>query len=475
MGSVFKRTFKKSDGTVEKKGKWYISYYDSSGRRRREAAYTDKASSMQKLARKEKEAAQRQTGLADLFRTHSQTLLREHLKEFESYLKGRGVTERYQKTCISQLKLAFKQMEASYPDDLTADKGERFLIWLTEDKKFSLKTRNDYLSVLRKFARWGVKRERWPRDPFENLNMVRTEQDIRRKRRALTGDELQKLLEVAKIRVADIWREYPRASAKRLRELEMLGYERSLIYKFAAVTGLRKNEIKTLRWVNISLEADTPSVTVEARYSKSRRKGVVALPADLAVDLREWQRLKASDSEKVFQVPRHLTEHFKKDCEAAGIPLIDAAGRVVDFHSLRHTTATLLSKAKVSPRAAQAHLRHAQITTTMKTYTHIEMLDRQEVAEELSALIRGQSDNETNMRQKSLTEAPEAASSFNEPHSEPSKKKDVSPHKDNSLRIVFQQDAQAVTSNEIVGAPGFEPGTSCSQGRRANLTALRPA
>jgi len=44
---------------------------------------------------------------------------------------------------------------------------------------------------------------------------------------------------------------------------------------------------------------------------------------------------------------------------------------VLDFHSFRHTTATLLSMAGVTPRVAQSILRHAQITTTMKTYTHL--------------------------------------------------------------------------------------------------------
>lgn len=31
-----------------------------------------------------------------------------------------------------------------------------------------------------------------------------------------------------------------------------------------------------------------------------------------------------------------------------------------------------------------------------------------------------------------------------------------------------------ITKKEVVGAVGFEPTTSCSQGRRANQAALRP-
>ena len=32
-----------------------------------------------------------------------------------------------------------------------------------------------------------------------------------------------------------------------------------------------------------------------------------------------------------------------------------------------------------------------------------------------------------------------------------------------------------ISLNLIIGANGFEPSTSCSQGRRANQAALRPA
>src|SRR6266581_4441343 len=45
------------------------------------------------------------------------------------------------------------------------------------------------------------------------------------------------------------------------------------------------------------------------------------------------------------------------------------------FHSLRHTTATLLARAKVHPSVAQKILRHAKIETTLAIYTHLDGIE----------------------------------------------------------------------------------------------------
>jgi len=45
------------------------------------------------------------------------------------------------------------------------------------------------------------------------------------------------------------------------------------------------------------------------------------------------------------------------------------------FHSLRHTTATLLARAKVHPSVAQKILRHADIETTLAIYTHFDGIE----------------------------------------------------------------------------------------------------
>jgi len=62
-----------------------------------------------------------------------------------------------------------------------------------------------------------------------------------------------------------------------------------------------------------------------------------------------------------------------KDNRALWIRPLPKKGIV--FHSLRHTTATLLARAKVHPSVAQKILRHANIETTLAIYTHLDGIE----------------------------------------------------------------------------------------------------
>jgi excisionase family DNA binding protein len=62
-----------------------------------------------------------------------------------------------------------------------------------------------------------------------------------------------------------------------------------------------------------------------------------------------------------------------KDNRALWIRPLPKKGIV--FHSLRHTTATLLARAKVHPSVAQRILRHADIETTLAIYTHLDGIE----------------------------------------------------------------------------------------------------
>jgi len=58
----------------------------------------------------------------------------------------------------------------------------------------------------------------------------------------------------------------------------------------------------------------------------------------------------------------------------------------VDVHSLRHTFATLLSKAGVVPRMAQELMRHSDIRLTMNVYTHLQLVDTAGAVETLPTI-----------------------------------------------------------------------------------------
>ena len=66
----------------------------------------------------------------------------------------------------------------------------------------------------------------------------------------------------------------------------------------------------------------------------------------------------------------------RRACDSCGMKLWPSAiPRGINFHSLRHTVGTLLARAGVEPQKIQKLMRHASITTTFKTYVHLEVED----------------------------------------------------------------------------------------------------
>ncbi len=64
------------------------------------------------------------------------------------------------------------------------------------------------------------------------------------------------------------------------------------------------------------------------------------------------------------------------------LSFVDASGRYADFHALRKTFITNLSKSGVSPKMAQSLARHSDINLTMNVYTDV-VLEDQAIAVEL--------------------------------------------------------------------------------------------
>lgn len=62
---------------------------------------------------------------------------------------------------------------------------------------------------------------------------------------------------------------------------------------------------------------------------------------------------------------------LKADLAEAGISYVDDVGRYADFHSLQHTTGTLLAMSGAHPKVIQSIMRHSDINLTMSHYTHI--------------------------------------------------------------------------------------------------------
>jgi integrase len=230
-----------------------------------------------------------------------------------------------------------------------------------------------------------VRTRRVQHDPFEGLKPLNEAADRRHVRRALTPEEAERLLEAARTRLLS-WTfrgktVVPTSPTERTR-LQRLGETRALVYALALGTGLRKGELRSLRWCDVDLVAGR--VIVTAASAKSRRAQSVPLSTALAATLRAARPAAASPTDPVVPAgafPNTTTLH--RDLAAAGIPREDAEGRVVDFHALRTTFVSWLAMTGAHPKVAQALARHASIETTMERYTDLALIDTKGTVERL--------------------------------------------------------------------------------------------
>lgn len=132
-------------------------------------------------------------------------------------------------------------------------------------------------------------------------------------------------------------------------------------------TGMRKNEILTLRWTNIDL--DTKVITLEHTNTKTKKTRRIPINSVLRKLLLE-QRLKSGGNEYIFLSPtgnpykRHdsIKGSYERLCKKASISGLR-------FHDLRHTAATRMIEAGASIVAVSKILGHSDIKMTMR-YTH---------------------------------------------------------------------------------------------------------
>ncbi len=152
------------------------------------------------------------------------------------------------------------------------------------------------------------------------------------------------------------------------------------------------------------LDESAPYIELHAKDEKNRKGAQIPVRGDLAADLRGWieskrehgaavlsieverDAAKAFGNQPLFNVPAKLVKTLDRDLKVAGIAKHDERGRSLDVHALRHTFGTMLSAGGVTPRTAQAAMRHSKIDLTMNVYTDPKLLDLRGAVETLPNL-----------------------------------------------------------------------------------------
>jgi len=349
----------------KRKGKagWWVSYSPTPYTRRTVYAGPDKATA-KALARKlESEALLRQKGViddrAERWSEAEARPLAEHLAEWVTVLKARGNTAKHAGQNEARVRRVLDLARIERISDLTPSRVQAAIGKLRRQGA-SVTTCNHYLRAIKSFSRWLWRDGRARDYALAPLSALRAA-GSGRKRRALSDAELRALLGVAQ------------ESAP---AFGMDGPDRAMLYALAVGTGLRRGELASLTPESFALDATPPTVTVEAGYSKRRRRDVQPLPPQLVGPLAAWLAGKER-GRPVFKVPDKTAAMLRADLEAAGIPRETREG-VVDFHALRHTYVTRLVRSGVSVKIAQELARHSDPKLTLGVYAHAALEEKAE-------------------------------------------------------------------------------------------------
>lgn len=177
----------------------------------------------------------------------------------------------------------------------------------------------------------------------------------------------------------------------------------------ALTTGMRRGEIVGLKWSDVdldrgnlrvqrSLQQTRDGVSEKAPKSRSSRR-TIALPPMTVAALRH---------QKAAQAERRLAKGADYDdggwvCAAEdgrwlipdvlshrfGAFLAEAGLRLVRFHDLRHTHASLLLAGGSHPKVVQERLGHSSATITMDIYSHVIQSLKDEAALQCEAALSG--------------------------------------------------------------------------------------
>jgi integrase len=297
-----------------------------------------------------------------------QKSIREH---FETWIAARqvetseGTYKRYKG--IVDYFLTFLGTKAKAPlPSLSSTDIERYRASLTG--KVANQTVNTHLKVLRVCLEKAVKQHVFNQNPARLIDNL--DRSIRHKRRAFTEAELRKLLEVA----SDDWK---------------------TAILIGLYTGMRLSDATNLLWSQIDLSHREITVTEKktgetqiapiAKPLKAYLESIASvddprapLAPSLAGKVESWLSNQFYELMAVAGLVKTRVNH-RKQKQGRSMRRDQSA---VTFHSLRHTTTSLLKNAGVSNAITQDIIGHDSEAVS-QNYTHIEQGTRLEAVDKL--------------------------------------------------------------------------------------------
>jgi len=332
----------KGGGRLYKRGRTYcLDFWEGSVRRRCSLKTRDRRAAEIKRAEILKNSALRGAGVetyTDAAEADPKALAAEYIAE----LKRRGRDPRHYGLVEHRLERMIKG--ATSLKSITSELVRNRLAAIAENDGVSPATINKYRLSLNAFFSWLVKEGRWGQNPTKAVARVR-EVGPTRERRSLRLEDVQLLLGKAPA-------------------------HRSLVYRVAVTTGIRRSELNALLRDDVDLGGAV--IRLRPEVTKNGRETFQAIPLGTVEALRQWFAENPDEERALPPVP--IMRTFYKDLAAAKIEK-ETAGGVVDFHSLRTTFITSLARNGVSLAQAQKLARHSTPLLTANHYTKLELVD----------------------------------------------------------------------------------------------------
>ena len=153
-----------------------------------------------------------------------------------------------------------------------------------------------------------------------------------------------------------------------------------IVVRIAASTGMREGEIFGLRWRDVDLKGRLIHVCRQYTHGEIVEHGKtdaasrdIGIDSKLAAELSAWKLQQkaerreddslvvATSTGEPISASNFLARDFQPALKRAELPR-------VNFHSLRHTAATILASSNIPPGTVHRILGHANFATTMKLY-----------------------------------------------------------------------------------------------------------
>jgi len=400
--------------------KWYGDFTGADGFKNRIALFTDQAASERELQDRQTHADKERKGLAAPREQeqHARRPLSEHLADYCEHLARDGKTPEHVAAVKSDGGWILREGKFTAAADVTHAKVLACIDTLRrrgrvvanrKPKGAGAKTCQGYLRRFSAFCSWLVKERRAPYNPLARIGYAAKDDEPRHPRRPLDADEFARLVAAAE------------ASRRTVESID--GRDRAMLYVLAAWTGFRRGELGSLTIRSFNLDAEAPTVRVKGKHTKNRDAAEIPLHPSIVAWVRAWLADKGAVAGDTLLLPvgrchaaasigrgrgraknasprrwgRKTSEMMRVDLELARAAWVAEAategqrkeressdflaylgedGLYADFHSNRMRFVTELARSGVLPTQTKELARHADMRTTLNSYTRLGLADK---------------------------------------------------------------------------------------------------